>query len=111
MDTEPVFVPGDFIPYGFFMSSASLSCVSPYHLNWITDCWFSTRHTQAATPIAEGVYTISSTGRESHLAYHITLPDLGEVQKDIGLNEKGSYIVSAKASSQASSHDSPSTDS
>lgn len=49
------------------------------------------------TPLAEGVYAITSTGRDSHLVYHITVPDpLGEVQKDVGLNEKGSYAVSAK---------------
>lgn len=48
------------------------------------------------TPIAEGVYAITSTGRESHLAYHITVPEIGEVQKELGLQEKGSYVVSVK---------------
>jgi hypothetical protein len=33
----------------------------------------------------------------SHLAYHVTIPKpLGEVQKDMGINEKGSYVVSVK---------------
>ncbi|KAI0879946.1 uncharacterized protein GGS22DRAFT_198476 [Annulohypoxylon maeteangense] len=55
------------------------------------------RHTPAATPIAEGIYAITSTGRESHLVYMITLPvDLGEVQKKIGLKDKGSFIVSTR---------------
>ncbi|KAI1371169.1 hypothetical protein F4677DRAFT_436556 [Hypoxylon crocopeplum] len=55
------------------------------------------RHTPAATPVAEGIYAITSTGRESHLAYMITLPEsLGEVQKEIGLKEKGSFIVSTR---------------
>ncbi|KAF3058415.1 hypothetical protein GL218_05186 [Daldinia childiae] len=55
------------------------------------------RHTPAATPVAEGIYAITSTGRESHLAYMITLPDdLGEVQKKIGLKEKGSFIISTR---------------
>ncbi|KAI1211468.1 uncharacterized protein F4807DRAFT_417749 [Annulohypoxylon truncatum] len=55
------------------------------------------RHTPAATPIAEGIYAITTTGRESHLAYMITLPeDLGEVQKEIGLKEKGSFIISTR---------------
>lgn len=55
------------------------------------------RHTPAATPVAEGIYAITSTGRESHLAYMITLPeDLGEVQKEIGLKEKGSFIISTR---------------
>ena len=58
---------------------------------------FRTRHTPPATPVAEGIYAITSTGRESHLAYHITVPTpLGEIQKDIGLNEKGSYIATVK---------------
>jgi len=56
-----------------------------------------TRHTPAATPAAEGVYVITTTGRESHLAYMITLPtELGEVQKDLGLKEKGSFIISTR---------------
>lgn len=55
------------------------------------------RHIPAATPVGEGVYVITSTGRESHLAYIITLPEeLGEVQKDLGLKEKGSFILSTK---------------
>lgn len=56
----------------------------------------STSHIPAATPFAEGVYAITSTGRESHLAYHITMPAIGEIQKELGLNERGSYVVSAK---------------
>ncbi|PBP26111.1 hypothetical protein BUE80_DR002974 [Diplocarpon rosae] len=55
-----------------------------------------TSHSPAATPFAEGIYAITSTGRESHLAYHISIPAIGEVQKDLGLNEKGSFVVSAK---------------
>lgn len=55
------------------------------------------RHTPAASPAAEGVYAITSTGRESHLAYIITLPEeLGSVQNDLGLRPKGSFIVSVK---------------
>lgn len=42
------------------------------------------------------VYAITSTGRESHLAYIISSPELGEVQKELGLKEQGSYVVSAK---------------
>ncbi|KAI2775940.1 hypothetical protein F4815DRAFT_372309 [Daldinia loculata] len=55
------------------------------------------RHTPAATPVAEGIYAITSTGRNSHLAYMVTLPDdLGEVQKEIGLKKKGSFIISTR---------------
>ncbi|KAI1336083.1 hypothetical protein F5Y15DRAFT_395967 [Xylariaceae sp. FL0016] len=55
------------------------------------------RHTPAATPAAEGIYAVTTTGRESHLAYMITLPaDLGEVQTEIGLREKGSFILSTR---------------
>lgn len=56
-----------------------------------------TRHTPAATPIAEGVYAITTTGRESHLAYMLTLPEeLGEVQTEVGLKKKGSWIISTR---------------
>lgn len=56
-----------------------------------------TRHTPSATPIAEGVYAITSTGRESHLAYILTIPSaVSEVQRDVGLREKGSFVTSAK---------------
>ncbi|KAI0473201.1 hypothetical protein GGR56DRAFT_653618 [Xylariaceae sp. FL0804] len=55
------------------------------------------RHSPAATPAAEGVYAVTTTGRESHLAYMITLPaELGEVQSDLGLREKGSFILSTR---------------
>ncbi|KAK4125361.1 hypothetical protein N657DRAFT_644230 [Parathielavia appendiculata] len=56
-----------------------------------------TRHTPAATPVGEGVYAITSTGRTSHLVYILTLPEkLGEVQKEIGLKERGSFVISTK---------------
>ncbi|KAF7547465.1 hypothetical protein G7046_g8994 [Stylonectria norvegica] len=55
------------------------------------------RHTPAATPVGEGVYAITTTGRETHLAYMLTLPQkLEEVQKELGLKEKGSFILSTK---------------
>jgi hypothetical protein len=56
-----------------------------------------TRHTPSATPIGEGVYAITSTGRDSHLVYLLTLPEeLGEVQREMGLKEKGSFIINTK---------------
>ncbi|MCJ1462774.1 hypothetical protein MMC07_001377 [Pseudocyphellaria aurata] len=56
-----------------------------------------TRHTPSATPIGEGVYAITTTGRESHLAYILTIPsELSEVQKDVGLQERGSFVTSVK---------------
>ena len=56
-----------------------------------------TSHTPAATPIGEGVYAITTTGRESHLAYILTIPsDLGEVQIDMGLRKRGSFVTSIK---------------
>lgn len=55
------------------------------------------RHTPAAAPIGEGVYAITQTGRDTHLAYILTIPsELSEVQQDIGLRQRGSYITSAK---------------
>ena len=55
------------------------------------------RHSPAMTPVAEGVYALTTTGRESHLAYILTIPsELSEVQKDVGLRDRGSFVVSAK---------------
>ena len=55
------------------------------------------QHVPPAAPFAEGVYAITSTGRSSHLVYIITIPsELSEVQKDFGLANRGSFIVSAK---------------
>lgn len=55
------------------------------------------RHTPAAAPIGEGVYAITTTGRESHIAYILTIPsELGEVQQDVGLKERGSFVTSVK---------------
>ena len=57
----------------------------------------STSTTEPVTPFAEGIYAITSTGRESHLAYQLTVPSsIGEIQKELGLHEKGSFVVSAK---------------
>ncbi len=56
-----------------------------------------TRHTAPVTPLAEGIYAITSTGRESHLAYIINIPaELGEVQTDFGLKQRGSFVASVK---------------
>lgn len=55
------------------------------------------RHTPSATPVGEGIYAIIKAGRESHLAYILTIPsELGEVQKDIGLRHRGSFVTTAK---------------
>jgi hypothetical protein len=56
-----------------------------------------TRVTPHISPIGEGVYAITETGRNSHLAYMLTIPEkLDEVQEDMGLREKGSFIMSLK---------------
>ncbi|KAF6825659.1 hypothetical protein CPLU01_10159 [Colletotrichum plurivorum] len=56
-----------------------------------------TSHSPAATPVGEGVYVVTSTGRETHLAYMLTLPSTpGEVQDDLGIKEQGSFILSTK---------------
>lgn len=58
-----------------------------------------TSNTPAATPFAEGIYAITSTGRESHLAYVLTMPnegDIGNVQNDLGVRARGSFICSLK---------------
>ncbi|KAJ5639393.1 uncharacterized protein N7484_007255, partial [Penicillium longicatenatum] len=55
------------------------------------------RTTEDARPYAEGVYAITSTQRASHLAYELTIPaELGEIQKNFGLCQRGSWIVQSK---------------
>ena len=55
------------------------------------------RHTPAAAPIGEGVYAITQTGRDTHLAYILTIPsNIDEVQEGVGLKQRGSYATSAK---------------
>ncbi|KAF2147177.1 uncharacterized protein K452DRAFT_347988 [Aplosporella prunicola CBS 121167] len=56
-----------------------------------------TREQSPVTPIGEGVYAIVHSGRNSHLAYMLTIPqELGEVQNDMGLCNKGSFVISVK---------------
>ncbi|KAI9685771.1 MAG: hypothetical protein M1822_004331 [Bathelium mastoideum] len=56
-----------------------------------------TRQTPPVTPVGEGVYAITTTGRESHLAYLLTIPsEIGEVQEEMGIRTKGSFVVSLK---------------
>jgi hypothetical protein len=58
------------------------------------------RSTPEVTPLGEGVYALTSTGGgqgTTHLAYMLTIPsELGEVQKDVGIAEKGSFVLSLK---------------
>ncbi|KAL8855341.1 MAG: hypothetical protein Q9178_008013 [Gyalolechia marmorata] len=55
------------------------------------------RHTPATAPIGEGVYAITSTGRETHLAYILTIPsEVSEVQDDVGLRQRDSFVTSTK---------------
>jgi type IV secretory pathway VirB10-like protein len=55
------------------------------------------RHVEEARPYAEGVYAITSTRRASHLAYMLTIPsEIGEIQENFGLHERGSFLVQSK---------------
>lgn len=55
------------------------------------------RQSPDATPVGEGVYVLTTTGRESHLSYMATLPhELGELQHALRFNDKGSFIISSK---------------
>ncbi|PSK56711.1 hypothetical protein B9Z65_6335 [Elsinoe australis] len=57
------------------------------------------RQTPPVTPIGEGVYAITSTGNrgETHLAYMLTVPqEPGNMQTDMGIDSKGSFILSLK---------------
>ncbi|KAJ5413617.1 BTB domain transcription factor [Penicillium cosmopolitanum] len=58
---------------------------------------YGTRTTPDATLFAKGVYTITSTQRNSHLSYILTNPKtLGPVQEDFGLHAQGSWVVQSK---------------
>lgn len=55
------------------------------------------RTTPEARPYAEGVYALVKEGRNSHLAYILTIPhQLGDIQHDFGLHNRGSFIVQSK---------------
>ncbi|KAI9884928.1 MAG: hypothetical protein M1823_003275 [Watsoniomyces obsoletus] len=55
------------------------------------------RHAPAATPTGEGVYAITTTGRESHLSYILTVPsEISEVQQELGLRQRASFVTSVK---------------
>lgn len=61
-----------------------------------------TRQTPPVTLIGEGVYALTATGRTSHLVYMLTVPrELGDVQHDMGIREKGSFITSLKNPTKA----------
>ncbi|KAJ5459998.1 uncharacterized protein N7458_001550 [Penicillium daleae] len=55
------------------------------------------RHIEEARPYAEGVYALTSTRRATHLAYVLTIPsEVGEIQDNFGLDQRGSFIVQSK---------------
>jgi uroporphyrinogen-III synthase len=56
-----------------------------------------TRQTPPVVPLGEGVYVITAMGRTSYLTYILTIPrEIGQVQSDIGLQEKDSFIIGVK---------------
>lgn len=59
-----------------------------------------TNHTPNVTLVGEGVYAFTNTGGgrgTSHIAYMLTVPTSpGEVQDDIGIKDKGSFVISLK---------------
>ena len=60
------------------------------------------RSTPAVTPIGEGVYALTTTGRDSHMAYMLTIPSkIGEVQEEMGLKQQGSFYLSTKNPARA----------
>jgi len=60
-----------------------------------------TRHTPPVTPVGEGVYAMTMTGRTSHLVYMLTIPKQpADVQEDMGIREKGNFITSLKNPTQ-----------
>ncbi|TLD18303.1 hypothetical protein E2P81_ATG12098 [Venturia nashicola] len=56
-----------------------------------------TRQNSPVTPVGEGVYALTEVGNSTHLAYMLTIPEKPEqVQDDLGLREKGSFVISLK---------------
>lgn len=55
------------------------------------------RRLPAARPAGEGVYGLASHGDHTHLAYVLELPEQpGEVQDDLGIEPRASYVVAVK---------------
>ena len=55
------------------------------------------RHQGAARPAGEGVYQLVRHGDHTHLVYALELPEQpGEVQRELGIVEEASYIISVK---------------
>ena len=55
------------------------------------------RTLEPAKPYAEGVYAITAERRATHLVYILTIPEkAGDIQKDLGLRDRGSWIVQSK---------------
>ena len=55
------------------------------------------QHQPPIMPIAEGVYSITRKDGSSYLTYILNIPmNIDEVQYDLGLQPKGSFIVSVK---------------
>jgi hypothetical protein len=55
------------------------------------------RERPPARPAGEGVYAVVRHGDHTHLAYALEAPaDPGEVQKELGIGEEGSYVLSVK---------------
>lgn len=55
------------------------------------------RITPASRPYAEGVYALIKDGKNTHLAYILTIPqEFKDVQSDFGLHARGSFIVQSK---------------
>lgn len=56
-----------------------------------------TRVTPNVTPVGEGVYAFTHNSNTSHLVYMLTVPSQpGEFQNDLGIYEKGSFVISVK---------------
>jgi hypothetical protein len=61
------------------------------------------RHQPAARAAAEGVYRLVRHGDHTHLVYALERPlEPGKVQRDLGIHEEASYIISVKNPSKPS---------
>ena len=55
------------------------------------------RHVPGAIAVAEGIYALTRSDRAASLVYIVTEPEeLGEVQRELGLKERGYFTISTR---------------
>ncbi|KAI9641284.1 hypothetical protein NHQ30_010085 [Ciborinia camelliae] len=76
-----------------------LLCIVNKARKWmkdVSDNLWRSYNLPPGTHFQEGLYTISSNGRESHLSYHVTYPEIPPTQGLSGIKKQGSYVCLIK---------------